>query len=187
MFRICIAALGLLVAAVMTSAAEPAAGPAAAAPSTTPVLKTEYAFTVRATVGAPVVVGNGPEGLRRFIPIEGGTFTGPLLSGKVVAGSGDWQVVRADGVLAVEARYTLETSDGVLIAVTNSGFRHAPPDIMAKLTRGEPVPPNSYYFRTAAHFEAPIGSAHDWVNRTLFVATAEREPNKAIIHFFRVL
>jgi hypothetical protein len=49
------------------------------------------------------------------------------------------------------------------------------------------VPPASYYFRTSATFEAPVGSPHEWVNRTLFVATAEREPSTAIIHFFRVL
>jgi len=152
-----------------------------------PELKLEYAFTVRATLSAPVVIGQGPEGLRRFVPITGGTFTGPLLSGKVVPGSGDWQVVRADGTLLAEARYTLETPDGVLISLTNRGIRHAEPDIMAKLTRGEPVPASSYYFRTFAIFEAPIESAHAWVNRTLFAATAEREPNAAIIHFYRVL
>jgi hypothetical protein len=152
-----------------------------------PELNLEYAFTVRAALSPPIVVGQGPEGLRRFVPIDGGTFSGPLLSGKVVPGSGDWQVVRADGALKVEARYTLETADGVLIAINNRGIRHASPEIMAKLTRGEAVPASSYYFRTSATFEAPLGSPHEWVNRTLFVATAEREPNAAIIHFFRLL
>jgi hypothetical protein len=152
-----------------------------------PDLKVEFAFTVRATLAPPVVVGQGPEGLRRFVPITGGTFAGPLLNGKVVPGSGDWQVVRGDGALNVEARYTLETDDGVLIAVNNRGIRHASPEIMAKLTRGEPVPASSYYFRTSATFEAPIGSAHEWVNRTMFVSSAEREPAAAIVHFFRLL
>jgi hypothetical protein len=152
-----------------------------------PEPKLDYAFTVRATLSPPVVIGEGPEGLRRFIPITGGTFDGPLLSGKVVPGSGDWQVVRDDGALSVEARYTLEASDGVLIAVNNRGIRHAEPEIMAKLSRGEPVPASSYYFRTCALFEAPVSSPHAWVNRCLFVATAEREPNAAIIHFYRLL
>ena len=152
-----------------------------------PELNLEFAFTVRAALSPPIVVGQGPEGLRRFVPIVGGAFTGPLLSGNVVPGSGDWQVVRADGALNVEARYILETADRVLIAVNNRGIRRAAPDIMAKLTRGEPVPPNAYYFRTSATFEAPLGSPHEWVNRTIFVATAEREPSTAIIHFFRLL
>jgi hypothetical protein len=152
-----------------------------------PELKVEYAFTVRATLAPPIVIGKGPDGLRRFIPITGGAFAGPLLSGKVVEGSGDWQIVRADGVLNVEARYTLETEDGTLIAVNNRGLRHAPPDVMDKLMRGESVPAGSYYFRTAATFETPVGGSHDWVNRTVFVSTAEREPNLAVIHFYRLL
>jgi hypothetical protein len=150
-------------------------------------LATEFAFTARVSVAAPIVVGNGPEGLRRFVAIEGGTISGPLLTAKVVPGSGDWQVVRADGVLNVEARYLLQTGDDVLIACTNRGIRHATPDIMDKLMRGEPVPVDSYYFRTSAQFEAPVGSRYEWMNRAMFAGKAEREPNAAIIHFFRIL
>jgi Protein of unknown function (DUF3237) len=152
-----------------------------------PVLKTEFAFTARVSVAPPVTIGNGPEGLRRFVAIEGGAVAGPLLNGRVLPGSGDWQVVRPDGVLKADARYTLETHDGVLIACRNGGIRHAPPDVMTKLMSGEPVPIDSYYFRTSAQFEAPLGSAYEWMNRALFVGKAEREPDKAIIHFFRVL
>jgi Protein of unknown function (DUF3237) len=152
-----------------------------------PTLETEFAFTARVSVAAPLVVGDGPEGLRRFIAITGGTISGPLLQGEVVPGSGDWQVVRGDGVLNVEARYTLQSHDGVLIAVTNRGMRHAPPDVMAKLTRGEPVPADSYYFRTTAQFEAPLDGRYAWLNRAMFAGKAEREPGAAIIHFFRIL
>jgi len=152
-----------------------------------PELQLDFAFTVRALLDAPVTIGNGPEGLRRFVPITGGTFEGPLLSGKVVPGSGDWQVVRPDGALKVEARYTLQTAGGTLIAVNNRGIRQAAPDVMAKLARGELVPASNYYFRTAATFEAPVESECAWLNLAMFVGTAEREPNTAIIHFFRVL
>ena len=151
----------------------------------TPVL--EPVMDLSITVGTPLDVGDVGAGVRRFVPITGGTFAGPLLSGKVVPGSGDWQIVRSDGALNAEARYILETADGVLIAVNNRGVRHASPEVMAQLNQGELVPPASYYFRTSATFEAPVGSAHEWVNRTLFVATAEREPSTAVIHFFRVL
>jgi hypothetical protein len=151
-----------------------------------PVLETEFAFTARVAVAPPITVGDGPEGLRRFVAIEGGPVAGPLFNGRVVPGSGDWQVVRADGVLKAEARYTLESHDGVLVACTNHGIRHAPPEIMASLMRGEPVPLDSYYFRTSAQFEAPIGSPYEWMNRTLFAGKAEREPSAAIIHFFRI-
>jgi hypothetical protein len=152
-----------------------------------PMFETEYAFTARASLAPPVTIGNGPEGLRRFVPITGGTVSGPLLNATIVPGSGDWQVVRADGVLNAEARYTLQTADGVLIACTNRGIRHAPPDIMAKLMRGEPVPVDSYYFRTSAQFEAPVGGPYEWMNRAMFAGKAEREPDTAIIRFFRIL
>lgn len=152
-----------------------------------PALETQFAFTARVAVAPPTSIGHGPEGLRRFVPILGGPASGPLFNGKVIAGSGDWQVVRDDGVLNVEARYTLESHDGVLIACTNRGIRHAPPEVMEKLMRGEPVPADSYYFRTSAQFEAPLGSAYEWMNRALFTGKAEREPSAAIVHFFRVL
>lgn len=178
-----VACTGIALMALTTTsgAAEPPAS------SSQPLLETEYAFTARVSVAPPITVGNGPEGLRRFVAIAGGTVTGPLFTGKVLPGSGDWQVVRMDGVLNVEARYTLETPDGVLIACTNRGIRHASPDIMAKLMRGEPVPNDSYYFRTTAQFEAPIGSKYEWMNRAMFAGKAEREPNAAIVHFFRIL
>jgi hypothetical protein len=181
MSRIWSAGLAFALLSMVAMAAEKSLAP------TAPVLRTEFAFTVRASLSPPLVVGNAPNGLRRFVPIVGGTFSGPLLNGKVIAGSGDWQIVRSDGVLEVEARYTLETNDGVLIVVSNRGIRQASPEIMAKLTRGESVPADSYYFRTIATFEAPVDSKYAWVNRTMFAATAEREPNAAIIHFFRIL
>lgn len=158
-----------------------------AAKASAPVLQSEFAFTARVSVAEPIVIGTGPEGLRRYVPITGGTFDGPLLRGRVLSGGGDWQYVRSDGVLVAEARYTLETAEGVLVVITNRGLRHAPPDVMARLTRGERVPPGSYYFRTLAQFEAPVGSACDWVNRAVFAATAEREPDAAVVHFFRIL
>src|SRR3954465_623741 len=109
-----------------------------------PELSLEFAFTAPASLAPPIAVGQAPDGLRRFVPITGGSFAGPLLSGKVVPGSGDWQIVRSDGALNAEARYILETEDGVLISVNNRGVRHAAPDVMAKLNRGELVPATSY-------------------------------------------
>jgi hypothetical protein len=65
----------------------------------------------RATVeiAAPLVVGDTPLGLRRLIPIPGGHVEGPRLTGEVLPGGADWQLVRADGAGVLEARYTLRT------------------------------------------------------------------------------
>src|SRR3954469_17669786 len=98
-----------------------------------PAAEMEFAFEARVTVQTPLVVGKSSHGLRRIVPITGGTFEGPNIRGRVVSGGADWQFVRPDGVLVVEARYTLQTSDGVLIMVTTRGIRRGPPSVMARL------------------------------------------------------
>jgi hypothetical protein len=148
---------------------------------------TEFAFEARVSVQTPLVVGQSSHGLRRIVPITGGTFEGPNIRGRVIPGGADWQYVRPDGVLSVEAHYTLQTSDSVLIMVTNRGIRRAPPAVMARLGRGEQVDPSEYYFRTTAEFEAPVGSKYEWLNQSVFIGVAERRPDAAIIRFFRVL
>lgn len=156
-------------------------------PHTVPALRTEHAFTASVAVGKAIIVGKGPDGLRRYIPIMGGSVSGALLTGTIVAGGGDSQIVRSDGSIVLEARYLIETHDNVTISVVNRGLRNAPADIMESLARGEHVPPAQYYFRTVAQFEAPVESPYDFFNRFLFVATAEREAEAVIVHFYRVL
>jgi len=150
-------------------------------------LHTEYAFTARVTLSPTIVIGQSPDGLRRYVPIVGGTVDGPLLQGSVLGAGGDFQVLRADHVLAVDARYVIRTTDGVNVAVVNRGIRHGPADVIARLTSGQRVNPDEYHFRTAAQFEAPLGSSAAWLNKSVFVGSAEREADAAIIHFFRVL
>jgi hypothetical protein len=149
-------------------------------------LNTEFAFTANVFVGTPLVVDHTPDGVRRYIPITGGTVAGPVLNGKVLPAGGDSQIIRSDGVIVLEARYMIQTDDNAMISVTNRGFRHAPPGVMARLLRGEHVGRDEYYFRTVAQFEAPVGSRYEELNKYLFVGTAEREANAAIVHFYRV-
>src|SRR5690606_39551336 len=84
-------------------------------------VRSTFAFEAEVTVEAPLIVGPSTWGLRRVVPITGGSFKGPRLSGRVLPGGADWQVVRPDGVLDVDAKYTLLTDDGVTIMVTNKG------------------------------------------------------------------
>ena len=81
-------------------------------------------------------LGDTPLGRRRIIGITGGKFSGPRLSGRILPGGADWQLIRADGVAFLDARYTLETGDGALIYVSNQGYRHGAPDVIARLARG---------------------------------------------------
>jgi len=109
-----------------------------------PVPKLTFAFEVRASVGAPLEVGNVAQGRRRIVPITGGTFEGSGLRGKVMPGGADWQIIRADGFTELDTRYTLETATGQVVYVQNAGMRHAAPDVMkrtceisANLTTGQ--------------------------------------------------
>ena len=145
----------------------------------------EFVFEASVKVDAPLIIGQSSHGLRRVIPILGGTVAGPRLSASVLPGGADWQYIRPDGVLTLEARYTLKTEDGALIMVTNRGMRHGPADIIEKIGRGEEVPADSYYFRTVAEFEAPIGK-YDWLNKALFLGIAERKAGLAVVRFYLV-
>lgn len=158
-----------------------------AAASAEPSVRTEFAFEALVTVGAPLVIGSSANGLRRVVPITGGTIRGPRLNGRVLAGGADWQVVRPDDVLDVEAKYTLQADDGALIMVTNLGMRHGPKEIINKLTRGESVDPSQYYFRTSARFEVANDSKHAWLNRAVFIGVGERRADAAVIRFHEVL
>jgi len=42
------------------------------------------------------------------------------------------------------------------------------------------------YFRTVPVFEAPAGT-YDWLNHSIFIATAERLPDKVHISIFEVV
>jgi hypothetical protein len=150
-------------------------------------LQSRFAFEANVSVATPLVVGPATIGLRRIVPITGGTVTGPRFTGRVVPGGADWQVVRPDGVLQIEAKYTLESSDGVLVMVTNRGMRHGPAGVIERLARGEPVDPSEYYFRTSAEFEAPVESKYAWLNRAIFIGVAQRKAAAAIVRFYEVL
>ncbi len=145
----------------------------------------EFVFEVEAKVGAPLELGQTALGRRRVIPIESGIVRGPRLSGVVLPGGADWQIIRADGVAQIEARYTLRADDGALISVVNVGLRHGPPEIMQKLIAGEEVDPASYYFRTTPVFEVAPGP-HDWLGRSVFIGVGTRLPRDVRIRIYAV-
>jgi len=145
-----------------------------------------FAFAVQVAVGPALQVGPTPEGLRRVVPILGGTLEGPRLRGRVLPGGADWQFERPDGVLEAEARYELELEDGTLVSVVNRGLRRAAPEVMRLLAAGELVDPGEYYFRTTPTFRAPLGP-HDWLNRSLFVGAGERRPDSVSIRVYELL
>src|SRR5215212_6104431 len=140
------------------------------------MISPEPIFSIRCELANILDVGAAPFGHRRVVNILGGTASGPKFNGRILPGGADWQVVAADGCIDLHARYTLESNTGALVQVDSKGLRSGPPDILARLGRGEDVDPSLYYFRTAMRFE----SAHpttDWMNRILALARGARENN----------
>ena len=130
-------------------------------------------LTLQVAVGGVQRFGAVPRGTRATAPIASGHFDGPRLRGRVLPGGGDWTLLRADGVLELELRLTLETDDGALVHMTSFGLRHGPPEVLAALARGEPVDPATYYFRTTPRFETGHPK-YAFLNRLLAVAQGDR-------------
>ena len=142
-------------------------------------------FEIRATLAAPIVVGDVPEGKRRVVPVTGGTFSGPRLRGNLLPGGADWQYLRPDGVMMVEAQYLLRTDDDTVIQVNNRGMRHGPDDVMRRLAAGEAVDAAEYYFRATPRLCAPVGP-YDWLNRRIFLCTGARFADAVALWFYEV-
>lgn len=134
-------------------------------------------------VDRPQEVGHTQHGLRRLIPIIGGQVTGPGWSGRVLPGGADFQLIVNERMAELDARYVIEVDGGDLIYVCNRAVRTAAPDVMARLIRGEAVPPEQVYFRCAPRFETASPSL-GWITETLFVGTGMRQPDRVLMRFF---
>jgi hypothetical protein len=153
-------------------------------PPKTPEL--EYVCELKIKLNPPYIVGETPHGLRRIIPIIGGTVEGPKINGEILNGGADWQIVRKDGVAELEAHYQMKTMDGVTIYIKNIGLRVATPEVAARIGKGEQVSPSEYYFRAVPKFEAPTGK-YEWMNNAIFVCTGERNPDNVSIKVWKLL
>jgi hypothetical protein len=145
----------------------------------------EFVYEASGELADPVPIGETPQGLRRIIPILGGSFAGPKIRGTFFGNGADWQVTRPDGVLFADAIYAIKTDDGVIIQIRNRGLRHAAPEVIERMMSGKPVDPSEYYFRTVPEFTAPVGK-YDWLNKSIFVGTGARQKSSIKLWIWRV-
>jgi hypothetical protein len=143
-------------------------------------------YCLDATVGAPLDIGDFPAGRRRIVPLTGGAFTGPKISGTLVAGvSADWQIVQPDGTALGDIRYVLKTDAGDLLYVQSRGVRHGNAEVLARLARGEEVDAAEYTFRTSTQIEAAAPEL-DWLNKGIFISVAARRAGGVIYETYLV-
>ena len=140
---------------------------------------------LRCEVGPLVSLGAAKYGERRYVALLGGTVRGPELNGTILEGGVDWQVNRADGALDIAAHYVIRTEDGALIEVQSDGLRHGPPQVLARLARGEAVARDEYFFRTVVRFTT---GAPAWLhlNKVLALAVGQREASAVLLDFYRI-
>lgn len=146
-----------------------------------PSLRPFASFAVQ--VAEPQQVGPVPGGVRRVIPILGGSVQGEGWTGRVLPGGADFQLIVHDGYAELDARYVVETDAGDLVFVRNQAVRSGPPALMQRIARGEPVDARQIYFRCQPRFET-ASPALGWINERLFVGTGARLPDQVVMRFF---
>ena len=143
-------------------------------------------YRLEATLGQTSDVGDAWQGRRRIVPLIGGTFSGPELSGKLVPGaSADWQIVRTDGTALGDIRYTLQTDGGDLLYVQSRGVRHGSAEVLGRLASGEDVDAGEYTFRTSTRIETAAGDL-DWLNKGVFISVGGRQTGGVIYETYLV-
>jgi len=152
----------------------------------TPEIRTKYVFTITAEIAEVTIAGDVGHGVRRVIPITGGEVRGEKVNGKVLPFGADFQIIRPNELIDLEARYAFETDDGAVVCVENRGIRFGPVDLLQKLKRGEPVDPKLIYFRTVPKFETGHEN-YRWLMEHIFVATAARHADRVVIDVHMVL
>lgn len=149
-------------------------------------LRSEFLFRISLSAGAPQVAGAVKGSELRITPVTGGTVEGPKLRGEVVPGTAaDWLRVDADGTAHMDVRLTVRTGEGHHVYVHYTGVRTGPPEVLARLGRGEDVPPDDYYFRTAIRFETGA-SELAWMNKVIAVGVGHRPPSGPVYDVYAV-
>lgn len=151
-----------------------------------PELKSEFLFSISATVSEFYDMGPVPAGTRHVDLIGAGKFEGPRLRGDLLPGGMDMKTLRADGSMVPNVRLVLRTDDGALIFMHYTGVRHGSPEVMARIARGEVVSPSEYYLRNTPYFETSAAK-YDWLNRIVAVGVGRRMPDHAVYDVFQIL
>ena len=115
-------------------------------------LDVEHLFTLTAHIGdnTNAAIRNGPAGTRFIAAVTGGSFSGPRISGTIVAPGGDWVHSRANRTMHLDVRLLLVTDDGESILMTYQGIGHPRQDGTSSI-------------RTAPTFETGAES-YAWLN-----------------------
>src|SRR3954462_3827036 len=81
----------------------------------------EFKMRIAVEFDTPLAIVDGPL-TRRILYVASGKFNGPGLRGIVLAGGGDWVLVRRDGSAELDIRFALKTMDDELVYFRSTGL-----------------------------------------------------------------
>lgn len=148
-------------------------------------IRTRPLFVMRLDVRPLQIIGAAPGAYRRVGVVPSGVFEGERLSGQVLGGA-DWQTIRGDGSTTLDVRLVLKAADEALIGMTYRGVRQGPPEVIARVEKGEAIDPGDYYFRIAPVFET-AAPEHAWLNNVVAIGIGHRRADGPIYSIFEVL
>jgi len=112
----------------------------------------EFVLELHVDIGQAATVGPTGHGQRNIVPITGGSFSGPLIKGEILAGGADYQLIdNTNNRSKLEAIYCLRTDDGETVYVRNVGIA------------------TKNYFFTSPRFEASTNGRYAWLNDGIYV------------------
>lgn len=150
-------------------------------------IKSKLLFALRARLSdTRYDVGKTPLGYRAIVIVDEGAFEGPTLRGRVIAGGADWSLMRADGVMEVDVRLTLQTHDDALIYMTYTGLIREGRKAFKMRAQGVTPSPEEIYFRTTPRFETG-DERYAWLNSTIAVGVGLLPPDEVHYEIYEIL
>jgi Protein of unknown function (DUF3237) len=143
-------------------------------------LELTHLFSYSATLQAPEVIGQVPEGIRVNFYVTGGIVHGPRLSGEVLPVGGDWLTLRRDGIAMLDVRATFRTVDGALVYVNYTGIGDLGVDGYEKFLRGQL--PQKLGLKTVPVLRT-AAAEHEWLHRLLCVGTGEVDFERSEVRY----
>lgn len=135
-------------------------------------LESEFLYKLSLTLDAPFDIGKLPLGKRVIYPVNGGSFEGPKMRGKVRSFGADW-VLRLDSVTTkLDVRLLLETEDGQFISTTYTGIVYNSPD-------------GKTYWRTTPVFETS-SKKYEWLNYLIAVGVGSMSKDGVSYEVFSI-
>ncbi len=138
------------------------------------------------SIGLDLRSVQSPGGNRMIFTVTGGTVTGERLAGRLLPGGGDWVLLGSDRIARLDVRATVETDDGELIHLTNTGRTVLSDGAMSLIGSGERAEAGRIYSRSSPLFETG-SERYAWLNGIVTVAVNEIALDRVGYRIFEVL